>query len=140
MSSNSFIRFSPDGRWVATGDADGVIKIWDLQAGKLMKELTGHSSAVNTLEFHPSECLLASGSADKTIRFWDVEKFELVSVSEPDAGNVKCILFYPETEGIEIGTLEVGNLEICLSDVRLTTWYRLNPRNLYRRFPRHYGR
>ena len=84
---------------MATGDADGVIKIWDLQAGKLMKELTGHSGAVNTLEFHPSECLLASGSADKTIRFWDVEKFELVSVSEPDAGNVKCILFYPETEG-----------------------------------------
>ena len=64
-----------------------------------MKEMTGHSGAVNTLEFHPSECLLASGSADKTIRFWDVEKFELVSASEPDAGNVKCILFYPETEG-----------------------------------------
>ena len=85
---------------MASGDADGVIKLWDLQAGKLMKELPGHSGAVNALEFHPSECLLASGSADKTIRFWDVEKFELVSASEPDAGNVKCILFYPETEGV----------------------------------------
>ena len=76
-----------------------MIKVWDLQAGKLMKELPGHTGAINALEFHPSECLLASGSADKTIRFWDVEKFELVSVTEADAGNVKCILFYPETEG-----------------------------------------
>ena len=31
------VKHSPDGRWIITGDLSGVVNIWDLTAGKLVK-------------------------------------------------------------------------------------------------------
>lgn len=42
-------------------------QLWDLTAGKLMFEFTGHTGPVNVVEFHPNEYLLASGSSDRYI-------------------------------------------------------------------------
>lgn len=61
------LRFSPDGRWVASAGEDSTIKIWDLAAGKLLIDLKQHAGAVNSIEFHPSEYLLASGSSDRLV-------------------------------------------------------------------------
>lgn len=41
------------------------VQLWDLAAGKIMFEFTGHSGPVNVVEFHPNEYLLASGSSDR---------------------------------------------------------------------------
>ena len=41
------------------------MKIWDLKAGRLLTDLKGHTSPVNSLEFHPNEFLLATGSSDR---------------------------------------------------------------------------
>ena len=30
---------SPDGRWVASGGVDGLVKIWELDTGKIIEEL-----------------------------------------------------------------------------------------------------
>ena len=30
------ISISPDGRWVASGGADGIVKIWELDTGKII--------------------------------------------------------------------------------------------------------
>lgn len=43
-------------------------QLWDLAAGKIMFEFTGHTGPVNVVEFHPNEYLLASGSFDRYIR------------------------------------------------------------------------
>ena len=48
------VRFSPDGRWVATGSDSGAIHVWDLTAGRLWREFTAHRGAVHALEFHPT--------------------------------------------------------------------------------------
>uniref|UniRef100_A0A8C0QQZ8 Katanin p80 WD40 repeat-containing subunit B1 n=1 Tax=Chelonoidis abingdonii TaxID=106734 RepID=A0A8C0QQZ8_CHEAB len=80
-------------------DCFGSIKdchLWDLAAGKIMFEFTGHTGPVNVVEFHPNEYLLASGSADRTVRFWDLEKFQVVSCIEEEATPVRCVLFNPD--------------------------------------------
>lgn len=43
-------------------------QLWDLAAGKIMFEFTGHTGPVNVVEFHPNEYLLASGSSDRYIK------------------------------------------------------------------------
>lgn len=43
-------------------------QLWDLAAGKIMYEFTGHTGPVNVVEFHPNEYLLASGSSDRYVR------------------------------------------------------------------------
>ena len=59
------IRFSPDGRWIASAGEDGLLKLWDLTAGKLLTDFRAHAGAVTSVEFHPNEFLLASGSTDR---------------------------------------------------------------------------
>jgi WD40 repeat protein/TolB-like protein len=72
----STIEFSRDGQWLATGGADGVVRIYDATTGKRVHELKGHAKPVPTVAFHPSERLLISGGTDKTIRVWDLETGE----------------------------------------------------------------
>lgn len=56
--------------------------MWDLRAGRQLREFSEHRGPATTVEFHPHEFLLASGSADKTVHFWDLESFQLVSSTD----------------------------------------------------------
>lgn len=103
-------RFSPDGRWVVAGGEDGVIKIWDVTAGKLLHEFQHHTGPVVSLDFHPNEFLMASGSTDGAVTFWDVETFDMVSNALLDAsassgdgkygGGVRSIAFTPNGQSL----------------------------------------
>ncbi|RHZ03534.1 hypothetical protein DYB37_001871 [Aphanomyces astaci] len=78
------VSFTPDGRWLTSGGADGSIKIWDLTAGKLLKEFNDHNGAIVCLEFNPEEFILLSASTDKTIRFWDIQDMQLLGLTPTD--------------------------------------------------------
>jgi hypothetical protein len=62
----------PDGKLIATGGDDNVIRLWT-PAGGLVRTLYGHSDAVHALAWSRDGKRLASASADGTLRVWDVE-------------------------------------------------------------------
>jgi WD40 repeat protein len=66
------IATSADGKWAATGQANGEIKLWDLTTMKDPKTLSGHSGAVTAVRFTPDNGKLVSVSQDKTLRRWNV--------------------------------------------------------------------
>jgi WD40 repeat protein/uncharacterized protein YjbI with pentapeptide repeats/3',5'-cyclic AMP phosphodiesterase CpdA len=67
----------PDGRTIlATGAADGRVRLWDPSTHESIGDLNGHYDTVHTLAFaKPSggATLLASGSEDGIVRTWNAE-------------------------------------------------------------------
>ncbi|KAH5565877.1 hypothetical protein HBI24_238250 [Parastagonospora nodorum] len=70
----SIIRFSPDGRYIASGSSDCTIKLWNSTTGALEHSLEGHLAGISALTWSPDSRILASGSDDKSIRLWDTQK------------------------------------------------------------------
>lgn len=64
---------SPDGTLVAAGSLDTVVRIWDVQTGKLVERLKGHRDSVYSVAFTPDGRGLVSGSLDKTLKYWDIQ-------------------------------------------------------------------
>lgn len=63
---------SPDEKWIATGAADNLIRIYD-RKGNFCYQLTGHQGGVVSLTFSADGHHLISGSQDGTVKVWDVE-------------------------------------------------------------------
>ncbi|KAK0585901.1 hypothetical protein LWI29_036009 [Acer saccharum] len=57
---------------VASGYADGSIRIWDSEKGTCETTLNGHKGAVTALRYNDVGSLLASGSKDNDVILWDV--------------------------------------------------------------------
>ena len=67
------VAFSDDGKTLASGAADGVIRLWNSDTGALRKELHGHQGPIAALAFHPRAPTLLSGGRDGTLRRWSLD-------------------------------------------------------------------
>lgn len=77
---------APDGRTLATGSYDRLIRLWDVIEGTPRSELKEHTDAVHGLAFSPDGARLASASADRTLKVWDVASGRrLVTLSDATA-------------------------------------------------------
>lgn len=66
------IVFSPNGRYLASGGEDKIIRIWDLLTGNEVSTLVGHTDAVTALVYSSDGKYLSSGGKDGTIRIWNL--------------------------------------------------------------------
>ena len=60
--------FSPDGAFLAAGVEDGLIRIWNIQAQKIVMVLRGHEQDIYSIDWARSGAQIVSGSGDKTVR------------------------------------------------------------------------
>ena len=77
---------------MATGSDDKTIKIWNLDSGKCIRTLVGHTGSVYSIQLLPKNQLL-TGSNDETIKTWNFETGECVLTFKGRTGLVNSFQF-----------------------------------------------
>jgi WD40 repeat protein len=67
------VAFAPDGRVLASGGDDGLVRLWEVHSGQERVALEWHLDSVCSVAFAPDGMTLATGSFDGTIKLWPRE-------------------------------------------------------------------
>ncbi len=121
---------SPDGRWIATYEKNGAVKLWKMPESKVVRTLKGERGKVLLLAFSPDGKFLAAASHDLgVVKVWRTENGELVRTLS--IGAKKILNLAVSSNGELLGTVvsrfnpKLGH-RVCLELWYLSTSTRLS--------------
>jgi WD40 repeat protein len=105
------LAYSPDGRWIAAGGSDAVIRLLDPASGRLQASLEDpeQREPITSLAFSPNSATLASASTTRMeVWLWNVAQGE-PELLIPDASEgcaIECLAFHPEGRLLAAGGID----------------------------------
>jgi len=85
--------YSPDGRHLAAGGADKIVRLFDVKSGAEILKLEQHSDWVHDVAFSPDGCWLGSASRDRTARVYNSTNGETRAIFRDHEAAVESLLF-----------------------------------------------
>lgn len=70
----------PSGRWIASGGADRVVRIWSVETKDTRRLYRNNSDFISALAFSPDGALLATGSLDGTVKLLSMNSYRMQRV------------------------------------------------------------
>ncbi|XP_060813818.1 notchless protein homolog 1 isoform X1 [Bombus pascuorum] len=90
------VKFSPDGRIIASASFDKSIKLWESNTGKYITSLRGHVQAVYSISWSADSRLLVSSSADSTLKLWSLKTKKLCQDLPGHADEIYAVDWSPD--------------------------------------------
>jgi serine/threonine-protein kinase len=110
------LKFSPDGKTLASGGNDKLVRLWDVETGKALKVLAEHKNTVFCLAYSRDGKFLASGGQDGVVLIWDVEKGAKVKELKLDGQGARSVEFSPDGKTLLTGG-NIGDGTVRLWDL-----------------------
>ena len=96
--------FSKDGKLIAAGNEQGVVKVWESNSGRLIFNQFGHEARVNSVQFSSDNKRLASASFDGSVNVWEVSNLNGIPIKLDDHDDwVWFVEFSPDGEYLLAG-------------------------------------
>jgi WD40 repeat protein len=100
------LAFSRDSKLLASCSYDRLIKLWDVETGKLLRDLKDHSDAVYCVRFSPDGKLLASAGADRAVKVWDVASGKRLFTLSESTDWVYAVAWSPDGKHLAAGGVD----------------------------------
>lgn len=111
LGSTAAVAISPCGQYLATGHADGEIRLWQATDGQQLAVIQAHSAWVWSVAFSPQGNILVSGGADQTVKLWDVRTLRCLKTLQAHNSGIWSVAFNPQGTTIasasEDGTIKL---------------------------------
>lgn len=105
--------YSADGRYIATGDTQGTVVIWNRADRSVVRRIRAHSGEARYLAFIPGRNELASAGNDGAVRLWGISGPEaLATLLEPSESSVTALT----------GSADGQFLYAALADMTVKGW------------------
>ena len=117
------VAISPNRQTLASCDAAGVIKLWNLTYLLERHSWTGHQGAAWTLAFHPEGKALVSGGQDGWVKFWERRTGKELGKRKGDSSPVLATAFSLHGRQLAIGCLD-GHVKLWCAGSK-NPWFKL---------------
>ena len=100
-------------RTLVSGSLDKTIRIWDVDSGEYLRQISGHSDKVNSMLLLPHN-QLASGSSDNSIIIWNVDSGAIVRKLFGHSKTVTSLQLLNDmhfASGSEDNTIKIWNID-----------------------------
>ncbi|KAI9249789.1 WD40-repeat-containing domain protein [Phascolomyces articulosus] len=96
---------------ITAGSLDGTATVWDLETGKVLRVLKGHSRSIRALQFDDTK--LVTASMDHTLKIWNYHTGQCIRTLEGHTDGVVHLHFDSRilTSGSADGTVKIWNFE-----------------------------
>jgi len=94
---------SPNGKKIVSGSVDGIVKLWDIDASKIIVKWTGHVDVISSVCWNRDGGRILSGCFDGTAMVWDAESRNTILAIKTGHNAVFSTIYSPDEMMIASG-------------------------------------
>jgi WD40 repeat protein len=99
--------FSPDGKFLVTGNFLWTAHVWDAVTGERLHELEHeHHGGIRGVAFSPDGRILGTGGADSAVRFWDPTTGKPLGLPLRHSKGIFALSFSPDGKSVVTGGID----------------------------------